>query len=491
MNAITLIFPHQLYKDHPALHKNIPVCLVEEQLFFSQYRFHRQKLVLHRASMKYYADRLNKKGYDVKYVEAIAPAADIRELVRQLAIDGFATIYAAEVDDDWLRKRLQSSAQQWHLSIRWFPNPGFLNDPEELNKYFDERKRYYQTAFYIWQREKRNLLLNEKGAPNGGKWSFDAENRRRWPAGNPTPTVDLPLDNEWLQEARDYVGHHFQHHYGQLDPPHWFAVTFEDAEQWLEQFVLKRLGAFGHYEDAIVADATALHHSVLSPMLNVGMLTPGQVLTRCLAASGDQTPLNSIEGFVRQLIGWREFIRMVYQRESVKQRTMNFWGHKKAIPDSFWTGHTGILPIDKTIRKLLRTGYCHHIERLMVPGNFMLLCEFDPDQVYRWFMELFIDSYDWVMVPNVYGMTQFADGGLMTTKPYISGSNYLQKMGDYAKGPWQYTWDSLFWRFIDKHRNYLVTNPRLAMMVNNFDRMSSEKRQAHLSHAATWLAQLI
>lgn len=490
MNAITLIFPHQLFKQHPALDKNIPVCLVEEQLYFNQYRFHRQKLVLHRATMKYYADWLVKKGYTVRYVEAIEATADIRELVRQLAIDGVTHIHAAQVDDDWLQKRLQSSSQIWTIAIHWFPNPGFLNDPKELDKYFDEQKRYYQTAFYIRQRQKRNLLLNKNGTPTGGKWSFDDENRRRWPAGSPAAAIDLPIDKDWLQEARTYVGQHFQHHYGQVDPPHWFAITFEDAEQWLEQFALKRLETFGHYEDAIVADATALHHSLLSPMLNIGLLTPDQVLARCLAIQEGQTPLNSIEGFIRQLIGWREFIRIVYRREGVKQRTMNFWEHKKSIPERFWTGHTGILPVDKTIRKLLRTGYCHHIERLMVLGNFMLLCEFDPDQVYQWFMELFIDAYDWVMVPNVYGMSQFADGGLMTTKPYFSGSNYLLKMGDYAKGPWQYTWDSLFWRFIDKHRGYLVTNQRLAMMVNTFDRMSAEKRLSHLLHAETWLGQL-
>jgi deoxyribodipyrimidine photolyase-related protein len=181
---------------------------------------------------------------------------------------------------------------------------------------------------------------------------------------------------------------------------------------------------------------------------------------------------------------------MVYEQAGRKQRTSNFWNFKRKIPSSFYDGTTGIIPIDITIKKVLKTGYCHHIERLMVLGNFMLLCEFDPDEVYKWFMEMFIDAYDWVMVPNVYGMTQFADGGLMTTKPYISGSNYLMKMSDYEKGAWQKIWDALFWRFMHVHRDFFGTNPRLGMLVKTFDKMSEEKRNAHLETASTYLNSL-
>jgi deoxyribodipyrimidine photolyase-related protein len=245
------------------------------------------------------------------------------------------------------------------------------------------------------------------------------------------------------------------------------------------------------YEDAIVAKENILHHSVLTPMLNTGLLTPQQVLDAVLKhAEAYGTPLNSVEGFVRQVIGWREFIRIVYEREGSKQRSTNYWKFKRKIPAGFWTGTTGIAPIDITIRKVLATGYCHHIERLMVLGNFMLLCEFDPDEVYKWFMELFIDAYDWVMVPNVYGMTQFADGGLMTTKPYISGSNYLMKMSDYEKGDWQQVWDGLFWRFMHVHRDFFLKNPRLGMLVGTFDKMSEEKRNNHLATAEKYLISL-
>jgi deoxyribodipyrimidine photolyase-related protein len=248
---------------------------------------------------------------------------------------------------------------------------------------------------------------------------------------------------------------------------------------------------FGVYEDAIVADNSILHHSVLTPMLNVGLITPKEIIEACLVyAEENDVPLNSTEGFVRQIIGWREFIRGMYEARGSEERTTNFWKFKKKIPASFYDGTTGIPPIDQTIKKVLKTGYCNHIERLMVLGNFMMLCEFDPDEVYRWFMELFIDSYDWVMVTNVYGMSQFADGGLMATKPYISGSNYLMKMSDYKKGEWQTVWDGLFWRFMDTHRDFFLSNPRLGMLVHMFDKMPIEKQQEHRENGGLYMASL-
>jgi deoxyribodipyrimidine photolyase-related protein len=226
-------------------------------------------------------------------------------------------------------------------------------------------------------------------------------------------------------------------------------------------------------------------------MLNVGLLTPQYIIDEALLyASNHEIPLNSLEGFMRQIVGWREFIRAVYELKGNEERTKNYWGFTRKIPDSFWNGTTGIEPIDSTIKKVLETGYCHHIERLMVLGNFMLLCEFDPDEVYRWFMELFIDAYDWVMVPNVYGMSQFADGGLMATKPYISGSNYVMKMSDYKKGAWQTIWDGLFWRFMHTHRTFFLQNPRLGMLVRTFDKMSDEKKNLHLKNAEEYLFKL-
>jgi deoxyribodipyrimidine photolyase-related protein len=249
------------------------------------------------------------------------------------------------------------------------------------------------------------------------------------------------------------------------------------------------MNEFGIYEDAILENEILINHSLLSAVLNVGLLTPDFIVAEALKyCEENNIPINSTEGFIRQIIGWREFIRGVYLAKGTEERTKNFWGFKRKIPKSFYDGTTGITPIDITIKKLLKTGYCHHIERLMVLGNFMLLCEFDPDEVYRWFMEFFIDAYDWVMVPNIYGMSQFADGGLMSTKPYVGGSNYLMKMSDYKKGDWQETWDALFWRFLDVHREVFLKNPRLGMLVKTYDKWPDEKKQALLDKADHFLA---
>ena len=259
----------------------------------------------------------------------------------------------------------------------------------------------------------------------------------------------------------------------------------------LFSFLEERMEEFGDYEDAIVHKEMLLNHSLLTPMLNVGLLTPEQIIRQTLDYNlAHGVRINSTEGFVRQIIGWREFIRGVYVTKGREERTRNYWGFTRKIPKSFYNGTTGIVPVDETIKKVLQTGYCHHIERLMVLGNFMLLCEFDPDDVYQWFMEFFIDAYDWVMVPNVYGMSQFADGGLMSTKPYISSSNYLMKMSDYPKGEWQEIWDALFWRFMDLHRSFFLRNNRLKMLVNNYDKWDNSKQRALHQKAEDFLEGL-
>lgn len=491
INSLTLIFPHQLFQNHPALEKGREVYLVEEWLFFRQYNFHRQKLVLHRASMKFYEDWLKKNEYIVNYVETDVKENDCRLLVANLAQQKIKHIYIAAVADNWLLQRMQSACTINEVTLHIYDSPNFLNTEQNTADYFSKRKTYFQTDFYIWQRKKNHILLEWDEEPIGGKWSFDEDNRKKFPKKEKAPLMELPKDNKYIKEAKQYVQNHFSNNYGELDTQYLFVVTFEDAINWLNNFFKNRFEKFGIYEDAIVAKESVLHHSVLTPMLNIGLLQPEQIIEAALvAAKKYNTPLNSLEGFIRQIMGWREFVHLIYERDGVKQRTTNYWKFKRKIPKSFWTGETGIPPIDITIKKILQTGYCHHIERLMVLGNFMQLCEFDPDEVYRWFMEMFIDAYDWVMVPNVYGMTQFADGGLMVTKPYISGSNYLMKMSDYEKGEWQSVWDGLFWRFMYINRSFFLKNPRLGMLVNMYDKMAAEKQQLHLNNAEKFLEQL-
>ncbi len=491
MSSVTLIFPHQLFKMHSALNKSRFVYLIEEWLFFREYKFHKQKLILHRASIQFYAQWLKEKQYEVNYIESTKPNNDVRKLISSLAKQKINEIHIADVADNWLLKRIQETCLQFKIKLVIHTSLGFLNTMEDVTDYFSKKKTYFQTDFYTHQRKQRKILLEKDGKPQGGKWTFDADNREKYPKKQTPPAVQFPKQNKYIKEAIEYVEKNFSDNYGLIDPPHFFVCTFDDAEKWLNDFIEQRFQHFGIYEDAIVTKEYILHHSVLSPMLNIGLLTPQQVLEKVLnEAAKNNIPLNSLEGFVRQIIGWREFIRIVYEREGIKQRTTNYWGFTRKIPESFWNGTTGILPIDETIKKVLKTGYCHHIERLMVLGNFMLLCEFDPDEVHRWFMELFIDAYDWVMVPNVYGMTQFADGGLMTTKPYISGSNYLMKMSDYEKGEWQQVWDGLFWRFMHVHRSFFLKNPRLGMLIKIFDKMPADKQQTHLQNAERFLNQL-
>jgi deoxyribodipyrimidine photolyase-related protein len=491
MSSATLIFPHQLFQAHPGLQKDRPVYLVEEWLFFRQYNFHQQKLILHRASMKFYEQWLTKQQFKTIYIETSDELNDICQLIQSLAKKGLKIIHIADVADNWLLKRIKENCSEYNIELIIHPSPAFLNTMDEVKEYFHQRKTYFQTDFYTHQRKKRKILLEKDGKPIGGKWTFDAENRLKFPKKELVPVVDFPNENEFIIEAQKYIATHFPDNYGSAIGPYFFGSSFKEAEDWLNNFIEHRFEKFGAYEDAIVTKESILHHSVLSPLINIGLLTPQQVLDKVLQqAALKNIPLNSVEGFVRQLIGWREFIRIVYEREGSKQRTTNYWKFKRKIPKNFWTGSTGILPVDVTIQKILKTGYCHHIERLMVLGNFMLLCEFDPDEVYQWFMELFIDAYDWVMVPNVYGMTQFADGGLMTTKPYISGSNYLMKMSDYEKGDWQQVWDGLFWRFMHVHRNFFLQNPRLGMLIKTFDKMTEEKQQQHLTNAEQYLQML-
>jgi deoxyribodipyrimidine photolyase-related protein len=490
MQAVSIIFPHQLFNPHPALHKERPAYLVEEYLFFRQYNFHQQKLVLHRASMKMFETHIQKKVSSVHYIESKEKISDIRQLIPALAKKGITEIHYTNTVDNWLENRIKRAAQKNNIHLVKYPCPNFLNQMEGVADFFSKKKTYFQTDFYIHQRKERKLLLEKDNKPIGGKWTFDADNRLKFPKAETVPTIHFPEENKYVKEAKQYIAVHFKNNYGQ-SAAFQYPVTYADAEKWLADFLEQRFSKFGIYEDAMVKNESILYHSVVTPMLNIGLLNPQQIIDKAMKAAIDyDIPLNSLEGFIRQIIGWREFIRIVYEREGNKQRTKNFWGFTRKIPPSLWTGETGIHPIDTVIKKVLKTGYSHHIERLMVLGNFMLLCEFDPDEVYRWFMEMYVDSYDWVMVPNVYGMTQFADGGLMTTKPYISGSNYLLKMGDWDKGPWQETWDGLFWRFMYVHRDFFLKNPRLGMLIKTFDKMPEEKRNKHIRNAELFLKQL-
>jgi deoxyribodipyrimidine photolyase-related protein len=491
VNKIGIIFPHQLFEETILLSKCDTIYLTEEWLYFKQYKFHKQKIVFHRASMKFYESYLLSQNKNVIYVDAQDELSDVRKLLPYLKTKGIAALEYIDTTDDWLEQRITRIAQQYNIALTKNDTPLFLNTSADLSAYFADKKRMFQTDFYKWQRTKRNILLDDKLQPVGGKWTYDDENRLKYPKAKTPPPVKLVQQNTFYEEAVSYTEKHFPANHGKINAAFIYPNSFTESKEWLADFFKTRFAEFGAYEDAIVANEKILHHSVLTPMLNVGLITPTYIINEALNyASKNKIALNSVEGFIRQIIGWREFIRAVYELKGREERTKNYWKFTKKIPHSFWNGTTGIEPLDCTIKKVLETGYCHHIERLMVLGNFMLLCEFNPNEVYRWFMELFIDAYDWVMVPNIYGMSQFADGGLMATKPYISGSNYLIKMSDYKKSDWQSIWDGLFWRFMHTRRNFFLQNPRLGMLVNSFDKMPEERQQAHLRNANEFLNSL-
>lgn len=491
MREAAVIFPHQLFLDHPAVKQNRPVFLLEEQLLFGDHRwqknFHKQKLMLHRASLKAYEHRLQQAGHATTYISH-APSPDMQNLFTALAEAEITRIYIAAPSDYLLEKRLLRECIANNITLTTLPTPSFFLQKDEAEALLGDKPR--QASFYSAQRKKLQVLLQENGKPVGGKWSMDAQNRYAYDGIVPIPPPPPDVTSPFAAEAYTHVTATYPDAFGsdlQLLYPH----THEQAKQWLDDFIEHKLPHFGIYQDAIMHDHDFLFHALISPALNIGLLSPLQVLNAVQDIWEERKiPLNSIEGFIRQIIGWREFMHATYCKLGVQQRTSNFFKHTRPIPQSFYTGTTGITPVDTVIKRVLEHGYCHHIERLMILGNFMLLCEFDPTQVYTWFLELFIDSYDWVMVPNVYGMSQYADGGLITTKPYVSSSNYVRKMSDFPQEKWCTIWDGLYWRFIFTHYELFEGNNRTRPMIWGLQRMDETKLQQHLSIAETYLATL-
>ena len=485
MTAITLVFPDQLFDKHPALDFSRPVYIVEEFLFFRVQLFHKQRLVLLRAAMKAYANDLTSRGYTVFYVDSLVlkKRGDLFTFLNQQRIH---SIHLADFADDWLKSDLETASNGYGWSLCFYTSPMFICSEKEVYSYFKSRKNGAMAHFYADQRKRLNILMSN-GSPLGGKFSFDQENRKRLPKGYPIPPLYSPSHDLLVKEAIDYVEKEFIGAIGE-PRPFLYPTTFAQARNALADFIQNKLRVFGDYEDAIDQKESFLFHSVLSPLLNIGLLTPQEVIEAVLSSyEKDSLPLNSVEGFVRQIIGWREFVRGNYLVKGRSERTSNYFNHTGRLPNGFWDGTTEIPPVDQTIRRILKTGYCHHIERLMILGNFLLLTECEPNAVYEWFMAYFVDAYDWVMVPNIYVMSQYADEGSFTTKPYISGSNYILKMSNYSKGEWTDLWDGLFWRFLKKHRPLFEKNPRTKVLLNLLD-TKAETIFPKIRAAEEWLA---
>ncbi|NOE27833.1 MULTISPECIES: cryptochrome/photolyase family protein [unclassified Ruegeria] len=496
MSTAALLLPNQLFAQHPGLAaRPDTVVLFEDPLFFGDAYYpatmHKQKLWLHRASMARYRDGLVAKGFDAAIWPFERQAGACLRLFQNLRDRGVSRVIMADPVDFIAERRFRAAAGNTDITLDIQPSPGFMNTRADNLDWSAGRKRWFMAEFYKGQRRRLNVLM-DSGQPAGGQWSFDEENRKKVPKAllGSLPWIDWPAHDAVDEAAKASVIAEFPDALGGLDTL-FYPTSHKAASDWLAQFLERRFEHFGDYEDAIVEGENWLWHAVLTPALNIGLLTPKQVLDAALAhADRKGIPLNSVEGFIRQIIGWREFMRATYENLGVQMRTTNHWGHHRPMHRSFYNGTTGIDPLDDTIKRVLETGYCHHIERLMVLGGFMFLCEIDPDHVYRWFMEMFVDSYDWVMVPNAYAMSQHADGGLITTKPYFSGSNYIRKMSHWGKGPWADIWDGLYWRFILKHTDRLAGNPRWAMMCRTAGRMSPEVKNKHVTTAEAFLRRM-
>ena len=480
---ICLVFPQQLFEQHPAFELADTFWLIEDELFFEQLPFHQKKLAFHRASMSYYAEYLRSKNKNVSYFPSIG--LSLAEIFKQLGTHTNAII-VVDPTDYLLEKRIRRFAKQNALDLEFLDNPSFLNTKEVNANLFGKREqRFFMADFYKKQRERLGILLDEQGQALGGRWSFDTENRKALPKGLLTP--DFPVyQSSWAQEAQTFISENYPNHPG--DPNlSAYPVTHQEAKAALDFFIENNLERFGPYQDAFSTDSIFVFHSNLSTALNSGLLLPQTVVERVLAAFHDgKVSLESTEGFIRQVIGWREFIRAVYEKVGVEQRTKNAMRHQRTLD---WKKLSALSLFKQVDDKLQKHAYAHHIERLMLLGNFFFLAETHPDEVYRFFMTYFMDAYDWVMVPNVYGMSQYADGGLMTTKPYFSGSNYLKKQGFKPDEQSAALFDALFWHFVDKHQERLRKNMRTVQIAANWNRMLPEKKAAHLERAALYFEQ--
>jgi deoxyribodipyrimidine photolyase-related protein len=471
---IILVYPHQLFEESVILLKinkdKDRVFLVQDSLYFTQYNFHKLKIELHERSMSFYKGFLEEKGFKVTIVKKLSDIFDKYNVEKAFVYD---------VVDDYLERKVSKTLKEQNIELEILETPMFLNKNSDIEDYLGTQKnhkqKYFMRNFYVWQRKRLSLLIEKEDKPVGGKWSFDEDNRKKLPKD-----IKIP---EYPTFEKDFL----------------YATNFADAKKCLKRFLEEKLNEFGPYEDAVVENENILFHSVLSPYLNIGLLTPHFVVRETIAyfeANKKTLLLQSVEGFLRQIIGWREYMRLVYITLGKKIRTRNYFDAQGNIPESFWTARTGILPVDNSIEKINHSAYDHHIPRLMVLGNFMNLCGFHPDQVYKWFMERFIDSYDWVMVPNVYSMALYADGGEITTKPYISGSSYILKMSNFKKGKiddtqsWDKIWDALFWNFVGEHFEKLQKEGRLGFIGVQYKKMSEEKKLNYQLTAKKYLKDL-
>ena len=480
MDRLFVILGNQLFSPS-FLKKNgcEDVFMAEDYNLCTYQKHHKLKLFLFLCSMREYRDELKAAGIRVHYFELEARVENqnyptlLQEFVNNHAVKSLDFF---EIEDREFESSLISEVKKVAIPYQIHTSPMFMFTREEFRNFHQNSKSFRMNSFYIYGRKKFSVLVDAEKKPIGGKWSFDAENRKKIPPNIVIPTITIFPKSTYHDEVSILIDNNFSKHPGTLDEV-WFPVRRIDAQAQFQYFLKEKFMSFGEYEDAMVEGKNFLFHSCLSAMLNIGLLTPDYVIKEIIKfAEENHIPINSLEGFVRQVMGWREFMRGVYQEKGTFQAKQNYWNHKRELSNHWYDATTGIPPLDDSIKKALRHGYNHHIPRLMVISNIMNLCEVKPDAIYKWFMEMYIDSSDWVMVPNVFGMATYADGGLLSTKPYTCGSNYILKMSNYQRGEWCDTIDGLYWRFTEKNINFFKSNPRLSFLKRTLERMSPDRK---------------
>lgn len=505
-DQITLILGDQLSMSGAALcasdQASTCVVMAEVRDEASYVPHHKKKIAFIFSAMRHFAKSLRQEGWDLRYTHYDDPsnAGSITgELERYMSETGARRVVVIEPAEYRLRQGLLDWACANGVELDMLPDDRFIASREEFETWAKGRKQLRMEYFYREMRRKTGLLMNGS-EPEGGQWNFDAENRK--PARDdlfmPRPLRFEP--DEITGEVLDVVSKAFPDNFGRLEP-FWFAVTAEQAEGVMEAFVRDALPFFGDYQDAMLGGEPFLYHSLLALYLNVGLLDPLQLCRRVERAYCEgSAPLNAVEGYIRQVIGWREYVRGIYWLRMPEYTSENFLEASRPLPWFYWTGDTEMACLRAAITQTRDEAYAHHIQRLMVTGNFAMLAGINPHEVHEWYLAVYVDAFEWVEAPNTIGMSQFADGGLLGSKPYASSGNYINKMSDYCEGC---TFDvkkkhgagccpfnPLYWDFLVRNREKLGNNPRLQPVYRTWDKIAPETQAAYRQSAADFLKTL-
>lgn len=469
-------------------------------------RHHIQKVMAFFAAMRAFAQQLRQQGHTVVYRQLDDPEntqtleGNLGQLVRQLG----ATHLEYQHPDEWrLDQQLKGMGEMLGIPVAACDSEHFLTTREAVGRFFAGKKTYLLENFYRAERKRLGYLMQPDGSPEGGAWNFDADNREALPKGHVVPEPFVEVQD--LTEIHAMIQKAGVQTMGRCADPARFGwpTTRAAALRLLEAFAQTCLPLFGTYEDAMSTRSWAVYHSRLSFALNVKLLSPAEVVERCIAeyqARPEAISLAQIEGFVRQIVGWREYMRGIYWAEMPRFGTLNFFGHERPLPDWFWTGDTRMNCLRHALGQSLDRAYAHHIQRLMVIGNFALLMGAHPDAVDAWYLGVYIDALEWVEITNTRGMSQYADGGIVGSKPYVASGAYIARMSDYCggcmynvkekTGPNACPLNALYWHFYDRNRSLLEKNPRIGMVYKTWEKMAPAQRQALLAKAEDTLSRL-